>query len=69
MPLKMSKQARIELLSARRVKYASLTSRYKKASVTDDIMPSAGCKNRKIVIRLLSSDVEGCAVPSDMMML
>ena len=33
MPLKMSKQARIELLSVWRGKYASLVSRYKKVRV------------------------------------
>ena len=55
MSLKMSKQARIELLSVWREKYASLASRYKKARIIDYIMQSAGYKNRKTVIRLLSS--------------
>ena len=52
MPLKMSKQARIELLSVWREKYASVVSRYKKARIIDCIMQSAGYKNRKTVIRL-----------------
>ena len=55
MPLKMSKQARIELLSVWREKYASVISRYRKARIIDYIMQSAGYKNRKTVIRLLSS--------------
>ena len=55
MPLKMSKQARIELLSVWREKYASVVSRYRKARIIDCIMQSAGYKNRKTVIRLLSS--------------
>ena len=55
MSLKMSKQARIELLSVWRAKYASVSSRYKKARIIDYIIQSAGYKNRKTVIRLLSS--------------
>ena len=51
----MSKQARIELLSVWREKYASVISRYRKARIIDYIMQSAGYKNRKAVIRLLSS--------------
>ena len=35
MSLKTSKQERIELLSARREKYASLAPRYKKARIID----------------------------------
>ena len=54
MSLKMNKQARIELLSVRREKYASLVSRYKEARIIASIMQSAGYKNRKNVIRLLS---------------
>ena len=50
----MSKQARIELLSVWRERYASPVSRYKKARIIDYIMQSAGYKNRKTVIRLLS---------------
>ena len=55
MPFKMSKQARIELLSVWREKYTSVTSRYRKARIIDYVMQSAGYKNRKTVIRLLSS--------------
>ena len=55
MSLKMSKQASTELLSVWRAKYASVTSRYKKARIIDYVMQSAGYKNRKTVIRLLSS--------------
>ena len=55
MSLKMSKQARIELLSVWRGKYASVISRYMKAKIIDYVMQSAGYKNRKTVIRLLSS--------------
>ena len=51
----MSKQARIELLSVWREKYTSVTSRYRKARIIDYVMQSAGYKNRKTVIRLLSS--------------
>ena len=54
MKLKMSKQARIELLSVWREKYASVTSRYRKARIIDYIMQSTGYKSRKTVIRLLS---------------
>ena len=54
MILKMSKQARIELLSVWREKYTSVTSRYGKARIIDYIMQSSGYKSRKTVIRLLS---------------
>ena len=55
MSLKMSKQARIELLSVWRERYVSLASRYVKAGIIASIMQSAGYKNRKNVIRLLNS--------------
>ena len=38
-----------------REKYTSVTSRYRKARIIDYVMQSAGYKNRKTVIRLLSS--------------
>ena len=55
MSLEMSKQARIELLSVWRAKYASVGSRYKEARIINYIIQSAGYKNRKTVIRLLSN--------------
>ena len=53
MPLKMSKQSRMELLSSWREEYASAPSRYKKAEIIDYIIQSTGYKSRKTVIRLL----------------
>ncbi len=55
MPFKMSKQARTELLSAWRAKYAPVSSRHKKATIMDDIIQSAGYKDCKTVIRMVSS--------------
>ena len=53
--LKMSKQARTELFSAWRAKYASATSRYKKAMIIAAIIQSADYRSCKTAIRLLSS--------------
>ena len=50
----MSKQARTELLSVWKEKYASVTSRYRKTRIVGYIMQSSGYKSRKTVIRLLS---------------